>query len=190
MPGYPHRWMLVFLALVWLLLVGCGACGGLGMAPHPPNRALPISEQAADHLVKRWKTAWQQAGQSNQIELQITEEELTSFLNLRLIANKKLPIVEPKVWFDPDGIYIEGQLNVPQIPLKPNVLLVLDVYAEDGNLRVDPTQGAIGSLPMPKAMLSTIDESLDTFLANAHANFAVQSLTLGEGTLTLTLSRR
>ncbi|NOZ27223.1 MAG: hypothetical protein GXP39_04100 [Chloroflexi bacterium] len=184
-----RRVFLVLLIPLWLLLLGCGLCGGFGLAPHPPDRSLHISEEEADALLARWKEAWQEAGQADQVELRITEDELTSFLNLRLMADKNVPVREPKVWFDPGVAYIEGRLDIPQVPMNPQVLLVLTARVEDDKLQIDLVKGALGPLPMPKSILSTLDESIDALLENLYTNFTVQSVRLEEGVLIVTLAR-
>ncbi len=187
----PARRHVVAVLLVFgLFLMGCGPLGGWSLAPRPPDRPLAISEEAAERLVQRWTAAWQEAGQTGQVQIRIAEDELTSFLNLRLAKDEKLPMSEPRIWFNPDGIYMEGRLTLDQLSWRPRVLLVFTAQVEDGKLQIDLIKGALGSLPLPTAILSPLDDGVDAFLANARTNFSIRSITLEEGVLTVTLSRQ
>lgn len=180
---------IAMMLLVGILLTGCAPLMDWLQVPQPPDREVPVSEEAADRLVESWRAAMEQLTASGQATVQMHEEELTSFVRLRLSSEVPLPLTEPTVWFEADRIYLQGRLHLDQFPVDWPVLLVLTTAVEDGMLTVDVQQGAISWLPMPSILLSAVDQGVDAILTNLHTNFTIEQVRLEQRVAEISLRR-
>lgn len=183
-----HKRYWTLILLLWSLFT-LAACQLPGELPDdgPP---IAVSEEAAASLEQK---AIEVAGTSGPSTITVTQEELTSYLALRidpLAAENGVenPWRNPQVYFKGDGsiilrgdIEFEGQSQPIRVVAKPT--------ATDGTLNVDIVEGRIGPVPVPTGILDQVEDQLAQAILAGQNYARVDSVVVEEGTLTVTGER-
>ena len=177
-----HRLRLIVLTAVLLVAVtACGPCSSLsGFRVALPDRPIQISEDAALRFQEKISGGWQ-TQEAGQFRLQFTDEELTSYLNLRLKETSILPLTEPRIWLTRGDIYVSGNLSAGSLPISGRVGLVLSPQVSDGVAQLTVERASIGPAPIPRALLETLEETLNASLRQAQLNTQIERLQILEG---------
>jgi hypothetical protein len=170
------------VGLVLLLAVlACGPCGWLTEPePRQPDRPLQITEDAALTFEEKLLGSWE-AQREDQFLLQFTDDELTSYLNLKLQDTDLVPISEPRVWLTRGKIYVSGRLNMPQLPLSGQAVIVTSARVVDERIQMTIDQATIGRVPIPRAVLRSLEDTVNGALSQAQMDVRVLQLELLEG---------
>src|SRR5437762_645904 len=102
--------MLSFASLIIASLACDLSVGG----PTPPGSPIPVSSEAAGELQNVWKTAIANA-QNGEVTVIITEEQLTSYLALKLEAQSTPPLHNVQVYLRNNRIQIYGTAKAGSI---------------------------------------------------------------------------
>lgn len=183
--------LLIMAAL--LTLVGCQV-PGTGLPDDGPPVA--VSQEAADSLQQKLLTAGQEVATTGSTTVSLTQEEVTSFLTLRRAELEALaqeqsgttmefPLVDPQVYFKDDGnIVIRGQIDF-QGATQP-IRVVAQPTLSNGELLVDVTEGRIGPVPVPGAILDQIDQAVTQAIVQGQQYGEITDVQVSGGTLTFT----
>jgi len=175
------RLSLLSFALLWALLA-CSPCGWL---PRPtpsewPQRPIEITEEAAQRFQEKIQEALKNQV-DGQFRLQFTDQELTSYVNLKLEETEAVPLAEPRIWFTRGKIYVSGEVSSEDLPLKGRAAIVASAQVEDEQIRIHIDQASIGRVPIPRSILDTISDTVNGNLAQAQLDIKVQQLEILEG---------
>jgi hypothetical protein len=187
---------LVLILTLLLTLVGCEIPGTSLPDDGPP---IAVSQEAADSFQAKMQAAGQEAQASGSSTVTITQEEITSFLTLRMDDLEaqaqteggtpvEFPLIDPQVYFKDDGnIVVRGQIefqgNTQPIRIAAQPALV------DGNLEMQNIEGRIGPVPVPGAILEAIDSTITQAILAGQDYAQVTDVQVGAGTLTLSGQR-
>jgi len=184
---YPRLLLLAF-ALLWSVLA-CGPCRWLSRSgPKLPDRPIEITEEAAQRFQEKLQGAWETQGEG-QFRLQFTDQELTSYVNLKLKEAADVPLVEPRIWFTRGKIYVGGELSSEELPLSGQAVIVASAQVVDEQIRISIDQASIGRVPIPRAFLDSLSETVNSGLAQAQLGIKVQRLEILEGEAIIIASR-
>lgn len=175
------RLSLLSLALLWALLA-CGPCGWL---PRPapsewPERSIEIREEAAQRFQEKIQEALNKQ-ENSQFRLQFTDQELTSYINLKLEEARALPLAEPRIWFTRGKVYVSGEVSSEEWPLKGQAKIVASAKVEDGRIRIRFDQASIGRISIPRPALDTLSDTINDSLAQVQLGFKIQLMEILEG---------
>ena len=184
--------MLKKLSIILLLtLFILPACNVPGLSMPDDGPPIVVSEEAAQSLEQKVAQAAATAGQST---LTTTQEEVTSYLALRLDAlaaqnGVQNPWQEPQVYFKENGqIVLRGDIEYEGY-MQP-IRLVAEPSAVAGLLQVNIVEGRIGPVPVPESILSQAEEQLGQAILAGQQYASLDEVRIEAGTLSLMGSRK
>jgi len=184
------RHMLFGIAGLLLLSMSCSPCGWLSESHTDwPSRPIEITEDAAQSLADKLEGSWDSQGNGGFL-LQITDQELTSYLNLRLLDSSDLPLQDPHIWFTRGNIYASGQLSIDQLPFDTNATIVSGVGIVNGTLQLSIEQASFGQIPIPNGLVSSLESRVNGALAQAQAGLQIIELEILETEILLVAATR
>lgn len=177
------------LLLLGVLVIATIACQMpvRGTFPQQPENAV-VSGDASTQMEDQLATAAAQLQQSGSVTLILTETQLTSYLADQLAAQPEAPITDAQVRLYDGLMEITGQTTLGI--LTTSVRLVFEPFTEQGNLRVSIQEAQMGSIPLPESTLNNlaevINQSLDGLVTLNNQNIYIDSLSITDGSITLT----
>lgn len=175
----PRCILACLIGLIFML--ACGPCGWLSQGRVAlPDRPVRVTHEAAQRLEDKLKGAWESQG-DGQFRLQVTDEELTSYLNMRLSGQDSIPLQQPRVWLTRGLIYVAGELSGPDLALSGQAALVLSAEVVDERLSLRIRQASVGLIPIPGPLTSSLEDTINSALAQAQLNVRVLQLEILEG---------
>ena len=184
---YP-RLLLLCCAFLWATLA-CSPCAWLSRSSVKlPDRSIEITEEAAQRFREKLQGAWENQGEG-QFRLQLTDQELTSYVNLKIKDSTDIPLTQPYIWFSRGKIYVSGELSNAGLPLSGQAAIVASAQVADEQLRISIDQASIGRVPIPRAFLNSLQNTVNGGLAQAQLGLKVQRLEILEGEAIIIASR-
>lgn len=184
--------MLKKLSLILLvslfLLSGCSV-PDFSMPDDGP--AVQVSEDAAQSLEQKAIGAAANSGTST---ISVTQEEVTSYIALRLDAilaeqGVENPWQNPQVHFKEDGTIVmrgdieyEGYMQPIRLVAQPSVV--------EGSLQVDVIEGRLGPVPVPNAILDQAQDYLAQAILAGQKYARLDEVRVEAGLVTLTGARQ
>jgi hypothetical protein len=157
-----------------------------------PSYEIPtavVSPEPANSVPTELQGAQTVAADTGTLTLQVSEAQLTSYVAARL-GELTDPIIT-----DPQVLLRDGQLTMYGTArsglLIANIRLSMRVSAdENGQPRIQITQTDFGPLPLPTglndAVSAMVQEALTGTLGPAAIGFRLETITVGDGVMTLT----
>ena len=179
------RILLVLTALVFATLACTMFVGG----PDYPEGAIPVSAQAVESLRNQIESAVLAGAESGEITLQLTEEQLTSYIAFKLAAQEDPILQNPQVYLRDGQMQVYGK--VKRGYFVANVLVVLNVTVDElGQPAIEIASADFGPLPAP----DSLKESLTAILTEAYTGslgpiatgFRLENINIANGLMTVT----
>lgn len=167
-----YKQRVALAVLIATMLLGCGLVGG----PAAPPGDVPVSEEAAARLETKIQEA-AASSQGEQVQVTLTEEEVTSYLRLRLQTEQ---LQSAQVQFEPGRIILTGQATVG---ITQNIRMVASPRVENGIVQFDFSEAKFGPLPIPQSILDIANDQLRQALTSNVAQ--VDQVDVGDGTITV-----
>lgn len=175
------RYMLVMVTLV-LAGLACALPGG----PKLPASPIPVSTEAAGEMQTTVQTAVAAAAQSGILELTFTEEQITSYVAIKLAEQTETPFTDPQIFLRDGKIQVFGKAHAGQLTANASIIMSASVDA-DGHLSLSVDQADFGPVPVPDNILQDLSTQLETALTEqAGSNFVLTDVIIAEGTMQLT----
>jgi len=175
-----RAWVVLALVILVLAVTGCSK-----IQVDLPDREVPVSEEAAQSLQQKISQLDWQSGTAT---LTVTESEVTSYINLKLL-DEEVPIKEPTVWFEDGKVYIAGKLDKNALPVGGQAALIVDLSVQDGKLHIQVEKAVVGGVPVPSGVLDKLTDTLNEHLSAKFGPITVKELHIGQGTATISLAR-
>jgi len=181
--GYYAR-VVFFLSLA----AGSLACQLNIGGPTAPGYPIPSTDELAQSFKGEWDTILQNADETDEVMLIITEAQLTSFLAQRLSSQDNAFIDNPQVYLRDGTLQIYG--TVTQFYMQTSILIsIVPVINNDGELSFEIVSADLGPLPMPDGLRSSISNILtEAFTGNIGplaTGVRIQSIAIDNGELAL-----
>jgi hypothetical protein len=156
--------------------------------PKMPERTVPVSTEAVGELETQVQQAIQSA-QNEQVSFTITEEQLTSLLATKLETNPDAIITDPQVYLNDGTIQIFGKAKKGIFEATIGIVLTVSVDA-NGQPVIDIASADFGPIPVPSGLKESItalvQEAYTGSLGPAATGFRLESVSIQNGTITLT----
>lgn len=182
---YRKRILLFLTALISATL-GCTMFVG---GPEYSEGVIPVSAEAVESLKAQIEAAVLAGAQTGTITLQITEEQITSYIAFRLAAQENPALLNPQVYLRDGQMQVYGK--VQRSYFIANVLVVLNVSVDElGQPRVEIASADFGPFPAPEglkqSLTAIITEAYTGSLGPIATGFRLESISIANGLMTVT----
>jgi len=178
-------------ALFWLSILVFSLVA-TSLACNLPQRgtptAIPISPASAAELEQNVLNAAEELEKTGQVELSITEVQITSFIAEQLQAQGDGTFSNPQVILQDGQIQVKGdvQQNGIALPLKANIAVAAN---QNGTLDYDFVSASIGPLPLPENIINQIsayiESSVDQNISILTGNIFIEEILINDGVMFL-----
>ncbi len=152
-----------------------------------PEREVPVTEAAAQKVVER--LAALKDLPNGEVKLTFTESEITSYLRLRVLKDRPLPIQDPTVWFSGGQVYVKGLAQLPPFSFQEEMILVLTVEVENNRLQITFRELFIAGIPFPQQVLERLNTLANERLSNTIGPVTLRDVQILEGEIIVVLTR-
>lgn len=135
-------------------------------------------------MARAWESAVAGAAGSGRLTLLLTENQVTSYLALRLAEEEDPLLSSPQVYLRDGAIQIHGRTH--QGIFAADVLIsVAPTLEEDGTISFDVTSADVGPLPVPDALRESVSamltEAFTSPLGSLATGFRITTLVVSGG---------
>ena len=137
-----------------------------------------------------------QLGADGTATLTITEAQVNTAIQVSQAAadtadpNREKVITDPKVAFTSGNIILTGKIVLPPAELR----VVFKPYIENGKMKFEVVEASLGGAKVPAPVASAaeliINDSIGSIFNNVPQGVALQSVSVGEGTLTVVAAKQ
>ncbi len=181
-----YRRALIGILAILPAILACSIFLGGPAYPDPP---VPVSTQDAAGLQTAFDAAVAEAAQTGTLTVQLTESQLTSYLAAQLAQEANPPITDPQVTLRDGTLQVVG--TVQNGVFVSNAGLTAQFSVDPNGLpQIAVTQATYGPFPAPSeltdALSALLREMLTGSFGPAAIGFRLESITIADGTMTLT----
>ena len=170
--------------LVALTIVACTAAGSATL----PGGPVEVSPEAAQRVEAKLVEALT-LNPSDQFILRFTDEEVTSYLALKLEETTEPPITDPQIRFTKGKIYVAGKLtNVG--PIQVRAMIVAAPRIMDDQLVIDIENVYLGPISVPNILLNSLSQTIDKALEEAQVNLKITQVEVFESEIVIVGEKR
>lgn len=178
----------IFLSLL-VLASATLACTMFVGGPEYQEGVIPVSAQAVDNLKAQIEAALLTGAQSGTIALQITEEQITSYIAFRLAAQANPALRDPQVYLRDGRMQVYGK--IVRGYFIANVLVELEVGVDElGQPRIEIASVDFGPFPAPEGLKDSLEaiitEAYTGSLGPVATGFRLESISIANGLMTVT----
>lgn len=160
-PIYLRKRPMLGLFALSLLLTSM-ACQMYVGGPRPPEPAPEPSPEQSSQLMELWDSVRSVAADTGEISLVLNEQQLTSYLMVRMSQDEQPLLDQPQVMLRDGEIRVYGIAVLG--PFKAGTLMSIEpILDPEGRVTFQITSAEFGPLPAPK----TLTEGLSSLLTEA-----------------------
>ncbi len=180
-----HRYILLILSVFVLSALACSLPQVIFRSEPTP---LPVSSDAVTEMKGNIDEAAKAFQETGEINLQITEVQITSYLVDELNSQENPFIQDPQILLRDGEIqmtadYQQGEIT---LPLKAAISVEAD---GSGGLSYELTSASIGPLALPEVlveqMLGQFQQMFDNNISSQLDDVYIESITIADGTMTI-----
>ncbi len=178
----------IYFSLIALALASLACSIFIGGPDYPANPVV-YSPSSVESFNKQLDEAMLSAAQTGTLSLQFTEEQLTSFVILKMQEQETPPFTEPQVLLRNNQIQMLGKIE--QGMFKANISIILSAgVGENGLPKIEVISADFGPFPAPTGLNSIIssltEEAFSGSFGPAATGMRLSSITIADGVMTLT----
>ncbi len=174
-----HRLTFSLSLLVALTILACTAADSATL----PGGPVGISPEAAQRVEAKLVEALT-LNPNDQFILRFTDEEVTSYLALKLEETTEPPITNPQIRFTKGKMYVAGELtNISPIQLRAMIIAIPRVT--DDQLAIDIESVYLGPIPIPNTLLDSLSQTIDQALEEAQVNLKITQVEVFESEIVI-----
>ncbi len=182
---HTYRYILL---IVCLFIFSSLACSLPQAILRPDPTPIPVSSEAITEMKDNIDEAARTFQETGEVNLQITEVQITSYLVNELNSQDNPFVQYPQILLRDGEIqmtadYQQGELT---LPLKAAISVEADGF---GGLAYELTSASIGPLALPEAlvgqMLGQFQQMFDNNISSQLDNVFIESITIADGTMTI-----
>jgi hypothetical protein len=160
------------------------ACQFYVGGPLPPETTISASHDQSDRLIDAWNSVLSLAADSGEVMLVLNEQQLTSYLSVRLSQDDRPLLDQPQVFLRDGEIRVYGIAALG--PFEAGTLLSIQpILDSEGRIAFEVTSAEFGPLPAPKSLMEGLSELLtEAFtgkLGSLATGIRITSLAIAEG---------
>jgi hypothetical protein len=178
----------ILIALITLALATL-ACSIFVGGPAYPAAPIPVSTQAVGSLKDEIKQAVAAGTTSGTITVNITEEQLTSYLTYYLQSQPNPIVTNPQVQLQNGQMKVFGKVQQGLFIANASITMTVSVD-QNGQPKIAITQEDFGAYPAPQglndAISALVAEAFTGALGPAATGFRLDSISIAGGVMTVT----
>ncbi len=180
--------------LLTILLTSLACTMNVGGPDYSTLPTVPVSTESAQSIQDQVQKAFQEGAQTGTITLNLTEQQLTSYIAEQLQTDPRLQRNGQPLMTDPQVYLRNGQMQIygktQQGPFTANIGIVLNVGVdENGQPKVDIASADFGPLPAPEGLRDTIAamirEAYTGSLGPVATGLRIESIQIADGVMTI-----
>ena len=179
-----HRLTFSLSLLIALTIIACTAADSATL----PGGPVGISSEAAQRVEAKLVEALT-LNPNDQFILRFTDEEVTSYLALKLEETTEPPITDPQIRFTKGKMYIAGKLtNIG--PMQVRAMIVAAPRVIDDQLVIDIESVYLGPIPVPNTLLDSLSQTIDKALEEAQIELGITQVEVFESEIVIVGEKR
>jgi hypothetical protein len=181
-----NKHLYLFLLMLALASLACSIFVG---GPDYPATPVPFSTEAADSYRQQVEQAMTTGAETGTFNLQVNEEQLTSYLTLKMQEQAEPPFTEPQVLLRDGQMQIFGRIQRGYF--YANSAIILSVGIDEAGLpKIEVVSADFGPFPAPQgineAIGAIIAEAFTGSFGPAAIGLRLETITIADGVMTLT----
>jgi uncharacterized protein YpmS len=172
-----------------MLALASLACSIFIGGPDYPSAPIVYSPSSVESFNTQLDEALLSASQTGVLSLQFTEEQLTSFLILKMQEQENPPFTDPQVLLRNNQMQILGKMKRGVFNANISIILSAGV-GENGLPKIEVTSADFGPFPAPTGLNSVIssltEEAFSGSFGPAATGIRLDSIAIADGVMTLT----
>ncbi len=177
------------LGAICALLAATLACSIFVGGPAYPEGTVPNSTETTQSLQEQLQQAVAAGAKSGVISLQLTEGQLTSYLAAKVAEQADPVITEPRVLLRSGRMKIFGKARSGIFTANVGLTMQASIDA-NGEAGIQVSQVDFGPFAAPKglndALAAFVREAFTGWLGPVATGFRLESITIDDGTMTVT----
>lgn len=174
--------ILLMTAALLLAMLACNFPGSTG--DPPPASPVPVSTEAVLDLEQNLEGAAATAQTSGEVNVTLTEEQMTSLVALEAQKQSEPMLTKPQVFLRDGQVQLRG--DVHQGGLNAPLVMNMTVSADDQGRPVYKVISAkLGPFPLPDTILSQLTDQIDQAFKNQAGSemdkIFIENITIAEG---------
>jgi hypothetical protein len=188
----PKYALPIFLLTLVLASLACTInVGGPDYSELPP---VPVSTEYAQSIRDEVQRAFEEGAQTGSITLNLTEQQITSYLASRLQNDPNLQQNSQPLVTDPQVYLRDGQMQIygktQQGMFTANIGIVVNVNVdENGQPKIDIASADFGPLPAPEGLRDAVEamvrEAYTGSLGPVATGLRIETITIANGLMTV-----
>jgi hypothetical protein len=180
--------------LLTILLTSLACTMNVGGPDYSSLPTVPVSTEYAQSIQDEVQRAFQEGAKTGTITLNLTEQQLTSYIAEKLQTDPRLQRNGQPLLTDPQVYLQDGQMkiygNTQQGPFTANIGIVMNVGVdENGQPKVDIASADFGPLPAPEGLRDTIAAMIrEAYLGSLGpiaTGLRVENIQIADGVMTV-----
>ncbi len=179
----------LYLSIISLTLATL-ACSIFIGGPEYPAQSVPYSPNEVLNMHTQIEQAFVAGAETGIVTLQITENQLTSYMTEKMMQQVDPPFTDPQVLLRNGQMQMYGK--VTQSMFNANILITMNVGIDEltGQPKIEIVSADFGPLPAPEglntALNAIIAEAFTGSLGPVAVGFRLEAISIADGIMTLT----
>lgn len=165
------------------------ACNVFVGGPEYPAQTIPVSDEEVQNMQTQIEEAIQAGAETGVVTLQISENQLTSFIAQKLHGQTDPPFTEPQILLRNGQMQMYGKIT--QGMFSANILITMNVGIDEttGLPKIEIASADFGPFPAPEGMNAAISalisEAFTGSLGPVATGFRLERITISDGVMTM-----
>lgn len=154
-----RNYRILILIALSMLLIASMACNYPNVKNQIPQEVVPVTTEAVQSLVTDIEQAIEQALETGQLSLVLSETQLTSLVATQLQTVDEVHVTDVQILLRESQIQIQSNLTQDGIQIPSQI--IASVYPDAaGKVEVNIISTKIGPLPIPDSLTNTIADTI------------------------------
>jgi hypothetical protein len=176
------------LLLIFMMMIIPLACQFPGKTTELPAETIPVSSESAQSLEENLKSALAAAKENGEFQIEVTEQQLTSWVTLQMDNDSAYPIENLQIFLREGQIKVTGQVN--DANMKVGMEIVMDMrVSQDHRLEYDIVSAKVGPFNIPQSLLDEmkgrIQAAFDQQMQSLGTSYQIDRLEIRDGIMTI-----
>ena len=173
-----------------ILILNSLACMVFVGGPEYTTQTVPSSTDEVQSLQTQVGQAMAAGAETGVVTLEITESQLTSYINLKMQEQTNPPFTEPQVLLRNGQMQMYGKIDRGMFAANMLITMNLSIDPDTSMPKIEIASADFGPFPAPEglnnAISAIIDEAFTGSLGPVAIGFRLESITISDGVMTLT----